>query len=229
MLGQNVIGLLFAGQPPSFMPSHDLVSAGRDIGELEAAALIGDRVIRVRSNKHLRVHPNMSAVTAQIHQARGLHAARNRALRKRKWQVKSSRSIHVNGVECGVGTEHLERSVLRNQKDMRDVAAELLVEVAALLGKVHGFATGNVLQIDNGIGHSTLSPYDQPLQVGRLFRFWIANLQILGDREINRPWNRTRPFDRSGNRSAIGDTNDFIIALRKGKGSAANDECDHRP
>ena len=47
--------------------------------------------------------------------------------------------------------------------------AALLIEVASLLGKVHSFAAGDVLEIDDGVGDAALRPDDQPLKISGLF------------------------------------------------------------
>src|SRR5437868_2633988 len=75
MLSKHIIGLLFAGQTPPLVPGDDLISSAGHIGELESTALIGHCVVRVRCNKHLCVHPDMSAVAAQVHQTWSLHGA----------------------------------------------------------------------------------------------------------------------------------------------------------
>src|SRR6266568_4571748 len=55
-LSDDVVELAFADHPPPFMPGGDLVLARRDLGDLEVAVPVGDRVIGVRCDHHLRVH-----------------------------------------------------------------------------------------------------------------------------------------------------------------------------
>src|SRR5208282_248959 len=97
-LGEDVVGLLFSGQTPAFMPGDDLICAGWDASEFKTTALIGDSVIRMRDDHHLGVHPDVAAVAAKVDQAGGWHGARADSIRKRKWQIVGSSSIHVDGV-----------------------------------------------------------------------------------------------------------------------------------
>ena len=60
VFGQNVIGLFFAGEAPAFMPGHDLIGSGGDVGKLEASALVGDGVVGVRRHEHFGIHPDMA-------------------------------------------------------------------------------------------------------------------------------------------------------------------------
>ena len=61
-----------------------------------------------------------------------------------KRQVVAGGAIHVDGVQGSVGTLHLQLGVLRDQENVRDVAAVFLVEVTALLREIEGFAGGNI-------------------------------------------------------------------------------------
>ncbi len=106
---------------------------------------------------------------------------------------------------------------MRDQQDVRDVAAVLLVEVTALLGQIHGFAGGDVLEIDDGVGHSALRADDEAFEVDGFFGVGIADLRILGDGKLERVGNRARPFDGAGNGAAVGDGDHFVVGLREGR------------
>ena len=64
---------------------------------------------------------------------------------------------------------------------MRDVAAVFLVEMTALFGQVHGFAAGDVLQVDDGVGDAALRSDDEALEVGGFLGLGVADLRIFGD------------------------------------------------
>jgi hypothetical protein len=44
--------------------------------------------VRMRNYHHFRIHPNMPAVTPQVHKPRCVHVSRNHPIRERKWQIK---------------------------------------------------------------------------------------------------------------------------------------------
>jgi hypothetical protein len=123
----------------------------------------------------------------------------------------------VDGVQGGIGTLHVERAVFRDQENVRNVAAVFLVEVAALFGQVHGFALGDVLEVDDGVGDAALRSDDEALQVGRLFGFGVTDLRVFGDGKVERVRNRPRPFHRAGNGTSVGDRDDFVVALCEGR------------
>jgi hypothetical protein len=143
--GQNVVGVLFPKQVPAFMPGDDLLSSGRHVSEFESSALVGDDVVRMRDHHHFRIHPDVASVAAQVHQAGRRHGARRHAVYEGKRQIESRCTVHVNGVQGRIGTHHVERAILGDQQNMRDVVAALLVEVTPLLRQFQRFAAGSVL------------------------------------------------------------------------------------
>src|SRR5713101_5494046 len=56
-LGDDVVEFAFADHLPPFMPGGYLVLARGDLGDLEVTVPVGDRVIGVGRDHHLRVHP----------------------------------------------------------------------------------------------------------------------------------------------------------------------------
>lgn len=59
-LGENVVGVLLAKQIPALMPSHDLIRARRDVGQLEAPALVRYGIVGVQDHHHLGIHPDVA-------------------------------------------------------------------------------------------------------------------------------------------------------------------------
>src|SRR5271167_4849746 len=106
-------------------------------------------------------------------------------MREREGQVEGCRAVHVDGVQRRVRAFHRESSILRDEQDVRNVVAPYLVQVAPLLRQVKGLATGNVLEVDDGVSYAALRADYQSIQVNRLFGFRIADLLVLGNRE---PW-----------------------------------------
>jgi hypothetical protein len=213
VFGEHVVGLLFAGQAPAFMPGYDLIRSGRHVGELEVSTLVSDGVVGMRSDEHFGVHPDMATVAAQIDQSRCGHGARSGAVGEREGQIERSRAVHVDGVKGRVRTPHVQRAIFRDEKNMRNVAAVLLVEVTALFGQVHGFALADVLKVDDGVGHAALGSDDQALQIGRLFGLRVADLGVFGDGKLESVRNRPRPFHRTRNGAPVVDRDDFVVAL----------------
>src|SRR5579859_1674315 len=201
---KHVIGLLFADQSPAFVPRDDFVVARRDVGEFEAPGLIGDGVVRVRDDHHLGVHPDMAAVAAKVYEAGGCKRTRRGAVGKGEGQIEGGRTVHVNGVQGGIGADHAEVALLRDQENVRYVAAVLLVEVAALLGQVHSLAARNVFEINDGVGHAALRTDDQTVEIRCLLRIGIADRRVFGDGEIEGAGNWTRPFYGAGDRASVG-------------------------
>ncbi len=196
------------------MPRLNLISSRRDAGELEAAALVGNGVIRVRDNHHLRVHPNVAAVAAKVDQAGRAHAARADLVGEREGQVVSCRAVHVDGVQSSVGALHLQIGLFRHQKNVRNVVATALVEVASLLRKFQHFAGRDVFEIYDGIGYPAVRADDEPLKADGFLALRVADLGIFGDRKVQFARDRARPFHGTGNSSTVGDGDDFIVALR---------------
>ena len=119
---------------------------------------------------------------------------------------------------CGVGALHLQRGVLGHQKNVGNVVTLLLVEVTPLLGQFHGLSGGDVLEIDDGVGYAALGADDQALEANRFLAVGVANLRILGNREIQFAGHRSRPFDGPGDGATVGDGNHPIVTLRGGEG-----------
>ncbi len=119
----------------------------------------------------------------------------------------------MNGVQRLVGTHHVQRAIFRHQQNVRNVVAKVLIQVPPLFGKIKGFAAGNVLQINNRVGNSTLLPDDQALEVDGLLPVRIANLRIFRDGIFETSRHRTGPLHGPGNRSTVGYGDDFVIAL----------------
>jgi hypothetical protein len=73
----------------------------------------------------------------------------------------------VNGVQCGVGALHAQYTVLGNEKNVRNVAAVLLVEMTALFRQFERFTPRDVLEIYNRIdGAATFNlPFPFPGRV----------------------------------------------------------------
>jgi hypothetical protein len=212
-LGQNVISLFFPGQSPALMPCDDLIRSRRHIGQLETAALVSDRVIRVGHDEHFGVHPDMASIAPQMHQPRRRQSTRRDLVGERKRKIVGSRTVHVNRVQRLVGAQHVQRSILRHQKNVWNITALLLVEMPPLLRQLQGLPAGNVPEIDNRVGDSAVRPDDQSLQISGAFALGIADLRILGDRKVHRFRHGTGPFHGSRNRSAVADSDDFIVVL----------------
>ncbi len=54
---------------PSLVPRHDLVFARRNVGELKRSVIVGDGIIRMLHDEHVRVHPHVPGVAFQFHHA----------------------------------------------------------------------------------------------------------------------------------------------------------------
>src|SRR5437879_11197519 len=127
------------------------------------------------------MQPTVAAVATQVNEPGRGPGTRDYTSRERKRKVESGRSIHVDGVQGRIGTHHAEGGVLWNQQNVRNVTALFLVEVAPLLRQFQRLTAGDVFQVDDGIGYTTLGTNDQPLQVCGLVGFRIADPQVLGD------------------------------------------------
>ena len=83
----------------------------------------------MRNDHHLGVHPNVATVAAQVDQARRCHGARSDLILERKWQVEAGGSIHVDGVQGGVGALHLQVCVGGHEKNVRNIVAMPLIKM----------------------------------------------------------------------------------------------------
>lgn len=88
-----------------------------------------------------------------------------------------------------------------------------LVEVVPLFRQLRSLPAGDVFQVDDGVGHAAVRPNDEPLEILSLSRVRIADLGVLGDREGQRTRSRPGPSDGIGNGAAVGNRNDFVVAL----------------
>ena len=199
------------------MPGDDLISAGRDAGEFEASALVGDGIIRMLDHHHFGVHPDVAAVAAQVDQAGLLHGAGADLVGEGEWQIVAGGTIHVDGVQSGVGALHLEIALLGHEENVRNVAAVLLVEVTALLGQIDGFAGRDVLEINDGIGDAAFRADDQAFEADVLLAVGIANLGIFSHRKIELMRHWAGPFDGARDGAAVGYRDDFVVTLSRGK------------
>ena len=224
VFGEDVVGLLLAGESPAFMPGDNLIRARRNAGELEAPAFVGNGVVRMWDHHHFRIHPDMAAVAAQVDQAGRRHSARSDLIGEREWQVKAGRAIHVDGVQSRIGALHLQSSILGHEKNVRNVAAMFLIEMTALLGQFERFSGGDVLEIDDRVGHAAVGSEDQAIEANRFLTLRIADLRILGDGKVELVWDWSRPFDGAGDGSAVVDGDDAVVALGCGKGCKDNDK-----
>jgi len=121
----------------------------------------------------------------------------------------------------GIAALRLEVAALRNEHDVRNVAAILLIEMLAGFRKVHGLPFGDVLQKHDGIRDTTIGADFEPLEVAHLVRFGIANAGVLGDGKFWSLGGGTGPFNRSGDGSAVVDLDYGVVGLR---GSACGDK-----
>src|SRR5579862_4784240 len=144
-LGQYVEGLLFADDSPPLMPGDNLVCAGWYVGEFEPAALVRDCKVRMSDYHHFRVHPDVASVTAEIHNSRCGHRTGCRFIGKRKRQIKAGRSVHVYGVQSRIRALHGQHLVLRNEQNVRNVTAMLLIQMSALGRQIESLAAGDIL------------------------------------------------------------------------------------
>jgi len=145
LLGQDVVDFFLTREAPAFMPGDDLVGAGGNVGELEASALVGYGVVRMRDHHHLGIHPDVAAIAAQVDQAGSRHGAGADFAGEGEWQVETGGAVHVDGVQSRIGALHLQIGVLGHQQNVGNVAAVALIEVALLLGELQRLAGGDVL------------------------------------------------------------------------------------
>lgn len=74
--------------------------------------------------------------------------------------------------------------VFGDEENVRNVMTMPLVPVPALLGRFQSLSAGNIFQVKHRVGYAALPTEDQPLQIDRFPRIRIADLRILGDREV---------------------------------------------
>ena len=95
-LAEYIQCILSTQHMPSFVPRHNFIIAGGHVGKLEPAILVGNGIIRVRYDHHFSIHPNVSAIAAQVDKARSVHVPCNHPVCKRERQVKAGSAVHVN-------------------------------------------------------------------------------------------------------------------------------------
>src|ERR1700687_847831 len=225
---QHVKRLRLASERPSFMPRNDLIGAGRNIAEFEATVFVGDCVVGMWDDKHFRVHPNVTAVASQSHQPGRRHGARVDLVGKWKRQIVGGSAFHMYGMQRGIGALHRQFGLLRNQQDVRNVAAAALVEMAELFGSAQRFPGRDVLEINDGVGDAALRADDQALKVGGFLGVGIADLRVFRDRKSGQVGNRARPLYSTVYGSPVADADDFI-GLGGSKGKQRHAGKDQQP
>jgi hypothetical protein len=90
--------------------------------------------------------------------------------------------------------------------------------VTALLGQIHLFSGGDVLEVDDGICYSAFGTDEQAFEAHALFAIRVADLGIFGNSEVQFMRHWPRPFDDTGDAPSVSDGDDFVIALRGGEG-----------
>src|ERR1700691_1968254 len=98
-LGQDVIDGSVADHSPSFVPGDNFVIAGRNIGQLEPALLVGYGVVRVWRDYHFAVHPDVASIASQADYARAAHGASDLLAFGGKRQVVIGTARHMHGVQ----------------------------------------------------------------------------------------------------------------------------------
>ena len=181
---QNIIDFFFPCVVPALVPRDELISAWRNVGKFKTSGFVGDSIIRVRHDHHFRAHPNVPAIAMQVDQAGRRHGARGGLVDEGKRQVERGGPFHVDGVESCIRTPHLEDGILRNEQDVRNVVAMDLIEMPPLRGQVECFSARYTLEIDDGVGHSTLRTDDQALEVNCLPGLRVADLRVFVYREF---------------------------------------------
>src|SRR5437660_1574469 len=161
VFGKDVMGVLFSGDSPAFVPGHNLVSSRGHIGKFEVSAFVGHGIVGMRDNHHLGAHPYMAAIATKMNQAGVAHDSRTHLILEREWQVEAGRALHVDGVQRSVRTLHAQGGILRNEQNVGDIVATPLVEMAPLFRQVNRLAAGNVLEVDHGVGYTALRSDDQ--------------------------------------------------------------------
>src|ERR1700686_382050 len=104
----------------------------------------------------------------------------------------------------------------RDKKDMRLVAAVLLIEGTARGGKIHRFSAANIPQKYNRIGYAAIGGNQQALKIAVLLAQRIANLRVFVDLGGNEVRQGSLPFHGSPDRSAILHGDDLIAILSGG-------------
>src|ERR1700694_824505 len=99
LLGEDIYRILPAQHMPSFVPSNNFIVSRGNVSTLEPAILVSNCVVRMRNYHHFSIHPNMPAVTPQVHNPWCVHVSRNHPIGERKRQVKRGSTVHVNCVK----------------------------------------------------------------------------------------------------------------------------------
>src|SRR6266849_5109763 len=222
-LRRNVIERIFADHPPSFVPGNDLIIAGRNLGELEVAILIGHCIVGMLCHYHFAIHPDMY-VAAHAYCAFAVHGTRDLLPLKNKGEVVIRAARHLHGVQQGIAIPHGQSRLQRHQQDMRFVAAAFLVEEPARRGQIHRFPAGDVPEKYDRIGYATVRGDQQPFQVTALLPLGVANLRVSVDFGGYQVRQGSLPLHGSLNRSTVLDGDDLIARLG---GTECRRERDH--
>jgi len=214
-LRHDVIKWTFTDHPPAFVPGDDFVLARRNIAQLEIAFGIGDRVVRIRGDDHLGIHPHVTGIAAEVDRTLARHGATDLLPRANEGKVVIGAARHVYGMQNWVATPDGDYAFRRNQQDVRFVAATLLVEEAARERKIHGFSGGDVLQVDDGVRHASVGGNHQTLEIAMLLAKGIADLRIfinVGNKEVGQC---ALPLHGTFDRSPVFDRDNSIGSLRR--------------
>ena len=205
------------------MPSLDFILAGRHIGQFEEATCIGDGVIRMRHDEDLGVHPDVPGIAFQFHHTVARQIDRDHLILHGKRNVVRGSARHVHGVQNRIAALGIEVAAPRNEHDVRNVAAILLIQMLACFRKVHGLPFGDVLQKHDGIRDTTIGADFESLEVANLVRFGIANARVLSNGKFWSFGDGTGPFNRSGDGSSVVDLDHGVVGLR-GSATGARDK-----
>ena len=145
LLAKDIHGILSSQHMPSFVPRNNFIITGRHIGKLEPAVLAGNCVVRVRNYHHFSVHPNVSAVAAQVDKAWSVHPTCDHAVGERKRQVEACSAVHVNRMQRRVGAFHRKLRGLRYQENMRFISTIFLVQRTSRCRQIHRLAPRDIL------------------------------------------------------------------------------------
>src|SRR5713101_2746675 len=187
-LGDDVVELVFADHPPPFMPSGDFVLARGDLGDLEVAVPVGDRVIGVGCDHHLRVHPNVAGIATQVDESLAVHGALNDLILERNRQVVVRGTRHVHSVQSRITALHLQVALKRDQQNVGLVATTLLIQEPARFRELHRLALCDVLKKDHGVSHAVVVADNQALKVATLLALRITDLRIFVNLRGDQTW-----------------------------------------
>src|SRR5438270_10517376 len=108
LLRKHVISCFLPHHIPPFMPSNNLIFPRWHVRQFKFSALVSHGVIRMGHHKHFCVHPGMTTVASQADQPEARHFTGDGLINKRKRQVVGCCTLHMDGVQRGIGTFHLQ-------------------------------------------------------------------------------------------------------------------------